>query len=388
MNQTFMGYIRPDGSVGIRNHVVVVPTTACAAGVVQRIAREVPELTPMLHTLGCGRPAEVQRLQYIMGNVLSSPNHYAVILVGLGCEGMFSAPIEEAVRSTGKPVSTFLLQRDGGLEECIRKAVRQARIYLDEAAKCRREPCPLSKLIIGTECGSSDGLSGPLANQLIGYVSDYVVALGGTSLLTESIELIGTADILAGRAVSPNVAQRVRTVVDDADRRLSSAIGWKNAHCANSANLAGEITTAEEKGLGCVKKGGTSPVTDVIGYAEPVRGRTGLIVADGPVFDTESLAGLYGSGAQIVLFSTGRGNPIGYPTAPVIKISSNDTTYALFAEATDVNAGRIVSEKLSVAELGEETIALMLRILNGEPSASERFGQGGLLCIQTTTAAV
>lgn len=388
MKESFMGYVRADGSVGIRNHVVIVPSTACAIGAVQRIAAMVPELTPMLHTLGCGRPAEVPRLQRIMGNVLNSPNHYAVIIVGLGCEGMAAEPIADVLRASGKSVSVFLMQRDGGMDACIEKAAETARRYLAEAAACKRVPCPISKLVIGTECGSSDGLSGPLANQIIGYVSDWVTARGGASILTESIELIGTDKILAARSATPDVACRVREVIQNADDRLSAAIGWENAHRANSANLAGEITTAEEKGLGCVKKGGTGIVTDVIGYAEPIGERRGLIVADGPVFDPESLAGLFGSGAQIALFSTGRGNPLGYPTSPVIKIASNGVTKALFDACTDVDAGRVVSEKRSIAEMGEEVIEYMLRLLSGELCAAERYSQGGLLCIQTTTPAV
>ena len=388
MEKRFMGYVRSDGNVGIRNHVIIVPTTACATGAVQRVAAMVPDLIPVLHTLGCGRPAEVGRLQRILGNVLNNPNHYAVILFGLGCEGLAAEPVADILRASGKPVSVFLMQRDGGMEACVQKAVQQARQYLKEAKECQRVPCPMSKLIIGTECGSSDGLSGPLANQIIGYVSDWLVAQGGTTLLSESIELIGTEDILAERSVSPDVGRRARAVVQAADEKLSAAIGWENAHRANSANLAGGITTAEEKGLGCVKKGGTTPVTDVIGYAEPVGNRKGLIVADGPVFDPESLAGLFGSGAQIALFSTGRGNPLGYPTSPVIKIASNDVTSALFEECTDINAGRIVSEKCSIPQLGEEVIDYLCGILDGQLSASERSCQGGLLCIQTTTGAV
>ena len=388
MDTHFMGYVRADGSVGIRNHVIIVPTTACAVGAVQRIASLVPGLVPVLHTLGCGRPAEVPRLQRILGNVLSNPNHYAVILLGLGCEGLSAEPVADILRAKNKPVSVFLMQRDGGMEECVRRAAAQAQEYLKEAALCQRVPCPMSKLIIGTECGSSDGLSGPLANSIIGHVSDWLVAQGGTTLLTESIELIGTEKILSERAISPETARRAVSVVREADARLSSAIGWENAHRANSANLAGEITTAEEKGLGCVKKGGTSPITDVIAYAEPVGERKGLIVADGPVFDPESLAGLFGSGAQIVLFSTGRGNPLGYPTGPVIKIASNSVTAGLFEECTDINAGRIVLEGKTIAQLGCEVIEYMCRVINGEPSASERSCQGGLLCIQTTTGAV
>lgn len=386
--ETFMGYVRPDGSVGIRNHVVVFPTTACAAGSVQRIVSAVPEAVPMLHTLGCGRPSEVERCQRILTNILKSPNHYAVILVGLGCEGMSIEKMAEDIAATGKPVFYTKMQTDGGAAGVEAKATEKAREFLAEAAKCARVPVGFDKLIVGTECGASDGLSGPLANQLIGELSDWVIEEGGAAILSESIELIGAEDILGARCACPALADEVRAVIARAETQLSDAIGWENAHTVNKVNLLGGMTTIKEKALGCVRKGGSTDVKGLISYAEPIGELRGLVIQDGPGFDPESVAGLIGSGAQVVLFSTGKGNPIGFPSAPMFKIASSDDTFNKFSGNMDVNASRFLADGLDMTKLRNETKEQLIRVLNGEPTASERQGQGGLLCIQTVTSAL
>lgn len=386
--ETFMGYVRPDGSVGIRNHVVIMPTTACAAGTVQRIAREVPGIIPLLHTLGCGRPAEVDRCQRILTNILKNPNHFAVILVGIGCEGLSIEKIASDLEATGKHVFFTKMQTDGGSAGSEEKAVLKAHEYLEAAKQCKRETVGLDKLIVGTECGASDGFSGPLANQLIGELSDWIVEQGGASIVGESIELIGAEDILAARCKDQNMASEIRSFIGRAEKELSDAIGWENAHIVNKVNLEGGMTTIKEKTLGCVRKGGKTPVCGVLSYAEPVGERRGLIIQDGPGFDPESVAGFIGSGAQLVLFSTGKGNPIGFPSSPIIKIASCDDTFNKFSGNMDVNAGRFLADGNTLEPLKAETKEFLLSVLNGELTASEKQDQGGLLCIQTITSAL
>lgn len=386
--QTFMGYERPDGSAGIRNHVVVMPTTACANGAVQRIVKAVPDAVPMLHTLGCGRPSETGRLQNILANILKNPNHYAVVLVGLGCEGLSMDYIVQELKQIQKPVYYVKLQEQEDAETALKMCIEQTAAFVEQAKQCVRVPIGMDRLIVGTECGASDGLSGPLANRLIGELVDWVVEQGGTGILSESIELIGAEGILSERSVSSSVANGICQVVAKAEKDLSDAIGWEAAHTVNKINLDGGMTTIREKALGCVCKSGKHDITGLISYAQPVGDLRGLIVQDGPGFDPESVAGLFGSGAQVVLFSTGRGNMLGYPSSPVIKVASCNDTFVRFAGFMDINAGGFLTEGKSMDQLVCEGKELLLSVLNGQQTASEQQSQGGMLCIQTVTSAL
>lgn len=386
--QTFMGYERPDGSAGIRNHVVVMPTTACANGAVQRIVNAVPDAVPMLHTLGCGRPSETGRLQNILANILKNPNHYAVVLVGLGCEGLSMDYIVQELKQIQKPVYYVKLQEQPDAETALQTCIEQTAAFVEQSKKCVRVPIGMDRLIVGTECGASDGLSGPLANRLIGELVDWVIEQGGTGILSESIELIGAEGILSERSVNSAVADGICQVVAKAEKDLSDAIGWEAAHTVNKINLDGGMTTIREKALGCVCKSGKHEITGLISYTQPVGNLRGLIVQDGPGFDPESVAGLFGSGAQIVLFSTGRGNMLGYPSSPVLKVASCNDTFVRFSGFMDINAGAFLSEGKSMEQLVEDGKKLLLDVLNGEKTAAERNSQGGMLCIQTVTSAL
>ena len=386
--QTFMGYERPDGSVGIRNHVVIMPTTACANGVAQRIAQAVPEAIPMLHTLGCGRPSENERLQNILANILKNPNHFAVVLIGLGCEGLSMDYIVQELEQVRKPVFHIKLQEHADAETAIERCIQKTAEFVEQAKQCVRTPIGFDRLIVGTECGASDGLSGPLANRLIGELVDWLVEEGGTAILSESIELIGAESILSKRSVNQSLAEEICTVVAKAEKDLSDAIGWEAAHTVNKINLDGGMTTIREKALGCVCKSGSHPITGLIFYAQPLGDLRGLVIQDGPGFDPESVAGLFGSGAQLVLFSTGRGNMLGFPSSPVLKVASCNDTYVRFAGFMDINAGEFLTEGKSMEQLVQEGKELFTEILNGKKTAAERQKQGGMLCIQTVTSAL
>lgn len=384
--EMFMGYGRPDGTVGVRNNVIVITTTACANGAAAKIAKEVPDVVLMVHAAGCGKSGpEKNRFNRTITNLCKNPNNYAAIIVGLGCESSEAKAIAAEVANTKKPVLSIVIQDDGGVDEVARLGIKAAKEFVEEAKKCKREPFPMSKLILGTECGGSDALSGVTANPIIGYLSDWLIDQGGTSILTETTELIGTEEILAARAVSPEVGAKIRKIIGDTEHAVCEVLGPQASRIIARGNMEGGMSTIQEKALGCVRKGGSSPIQDVIDYAEPIGDRKGLVIMDGPGYDVESLTGMFASGAQIAVFSTGRGNPIGFPGIPVIKICSNDETFNKVRGDMDVNAGRIVTEGLTLKEFGPEVVNLFRRVVNGELTKSEANDQGGIVCIYSTT---
>ncbi len=388
--KTFMGYYRPDGRVGIRNHVIVVGNCSCANGVVNQIAARVPGVIPMIHTDGCSTPGEFVRWRETLVGVCCNPNIYAAVLVGVGCETDDAKEIGKRIeKECGKPIYAAIVQEDGGGVKVIESCVKAAEQFMADAAKCVREEAPISKLILGTECGGSDALSGVTANPAIGYVSDWIVANGGTSILSEIPELFGTEEILARRSITPEVGQKVKNLIYEWEERTRSLLGENTGRTLARGNMVGGLTTIQEKALGCVHKGGTSTVMDVIDYSEQVGDRKGLVIMDGPGYDTDSVTGLFASGAQIIMFSTGRGNPLGYPVAPVVKICSNSKTYyAVGGDGgdMDINAGAIITEGVKPEELGEKCIDYILDVCNGMETRPEANGYGGAMCVWSTSS--
>ncbi len=378
---TFKGYLRPDGQVGIRNHVVAIANASCGCGVVDRIAQQVPGLIPLPHTYGCSAPGEHERWRKILVNAMSNPNIYGVVLIGVGCEDQDARDMAELIRKkSGKPVFVNIVRYDGGGQKVIENGVEAAKSLLEEAKKCKRVDVPISKLIFGTECGGSDALSGITANPAIGYVSDWVIKNGGTALLSETAELIGTEKILADRAVSKEVADKVYNMIYTEEERLRGLMGSDCARALAKGNIEGGLTTIQEKSMGCAKKGGTTPVVDVIDYADSVGDKKGLIIMDGVGYDPTSVTGLAACGAQVVMYSTGRGNPLAHPFVPVIKVCSNSQTYEAVGGIDgdmDINAGAIITEGLSPEKLGEYCVNYLLNTLNGEETRPEKLGYGG-----------
>ena len=382
---TFNGYVRPNGRVGVRNHVAVIANCSCSNGIVDRISAEVPGVVPLIHTYGCSIPGEFDRWRRILIGVCSNPNVYGVILVGVGCETDDAKEIGEQIhRISGMPVFAQIVQEDGGCEAVISKCCAEARKMLAGAAVCRRQPVPLSELVFGTQCGGSDALSGITANPAIGYVSDWVVANGGSVLLTEVAEMIGTENVLAGRAATPEVAEKIRYIIEAEELEVRKWLGPEASRIIARGNIAGGLTTIQEKALGCIKKGGTSTIMDVLEYGMPIEGRKGLVIMRGPGYDPVSLTGLFSTGAQALCYSTGRGNPLGFPLAPCVKICSNSKTYYAMGGDDgdmDINAGAVVTEGLSPDELGQRCVNYLIDVLNGKLTVPEKRGLGGALCV-------
>jgi altronate dehydratase large subunit len=376
---TFSGYRRPDGGIGVRNYVAVLSTVCCANAVAEQIANAVPECRSICHGHGCGRRLERPMHNNALIGLGTNPNIYGVIEISLGCEGTPAGPLREAIAASGRPVELFVIQ-DMGTQKTVERGIELARKMVQDASKLRREEFPVSELMLGLECGGSDALSGVTANPSIGVLSDWLVEQGGTTVLTETTELIGTTHILSRRAVNGAVRRRIEQVVEDAHKNTLDVLGENAARAIAPGNMDGGMSTIQEKALGCVRKGGTSTINEVVDYGiKPTK--KGLVIMDGPGFDAESLSGLGAMGCQVMIFSTGRGNPLGFPIVPVIKVASNDRVYERMKDDIDLNAGMLLDEDYSFDDVRRDFSDFLLRVAGGEKTKAEINGQSGYVCL-------
>ena len=371
-NLLFQAYPRSDGRAGVRNHLLVLPSVFCADVAAQRIADSVPGAIALPHPYGCAQ-LDADRTADTLAGIGAHPNVGAVIVVGLGCEVVQADDLADRIAASAQTVEVLSIQREGGTLKTIARGRELAQKLAAHLATQRRETVPLSKLVLATECGGSDATSGMAANPVIGVVSDSVIATGGTVILSETAELMGAEHILARRAVNPEVGQRLVEIVSEVEREtLRLGVDLRAAQ-PTPGNVAGGLTTIEEKSMGCIYKAGSSPVQGVLAYGEPPPG-TGLYVMDTPGHDSESVTGMTAAGAQVVLFSTGRGTPLGAPVAPAIKLTANPHTAQRMADHIDFSAAGIIAGETTFEEAGEALWALLLRVLEGQETANEILG--------------
>ncbi len=367
------GYARPDGQYGIRNQVLVLPTVSCVNGVINHISREVPEATCVTHAHGCGRgsPRDTQILFRILAGMVHHPNVGAVVLIGLGCERANTKALLPFIEKAQKPIEIFNVQ-DYGSKQTIIRGVAAARRMLAEIKSQPRAPLPWDKLLVAMECGGSDAMSGVTANVALGVVSDWLVEKRASVIFGENTEMIGTAHILAKRAENEEVAQRIIAMIEQAEQRTKEIMGPMASWVISPGNMDGGMSTIAEKSMGCIFKGGSTTIKQVVDYGEwPTE--KGLILQDGPGYDGDSMAGLAASGAQLMFFSTGRGTPAGFPAVPVIKVASNSQVYQRMIDDLDINAGSLIEGK-TIKELRSEMIDYMINVINGEKTKAERNG--------------
>ena len=374
--RTFMGYRRPDGRVGIRNHVLVLPTSICASDTAERIARAVDGCVSFHNQNGCSQVNADQQLTIdTMAGLAANPNICSVLAVSLGCEGCQNDLVVDAIRArTGKPVRSLVIQQVGGSIRAVERGTRAALELAADAARERRVPCPVSELVLGTNCGGSDSSSGLGANPLIGEVSDWLVAQGGTSVLCETPEIFGGEHVLARRAATPEVARQVVGIVEDYERYVQMFGAEMREGNPSPGNMAGGLTTLEEKSLGCIHKGGHSPVMAVYPYAAQLKPHEGLVVMDTPGNDPSSVMGIVAGGCQLVVFSTGLGTPTGNPVAPVLRLTANRRTAETMADNTDFDASASIYGPESMAELRDRLIDAIIAVCEGRPTCAEALG--------------
>ncbi len=385
--KTFMGFERTDGSAGIRNHVVVMPSVACANGVVAAIAKEVPEVIPLYHGNGCGRGGtDIGLHTRTLQNLCQNPNIAAILIIGLGCEFIRSEGLSLVASVAKKPAENLIIQDEGGSQTTAKKGVAIARGFIEDTRGIERKPMPIELLKVGLECGGSDAFSGITANPSVGVLSDLIVEQGGTAILTETTELIGTSHILERRAINTEVAQKIKQIITDQENKTYEVLGPLAKAAVAPGNMDGGMSSIREKSLGCIVKSGTKSISQVIDYAE-ISDQRGVIIMDGPGYDVDSLTGLAAAGCQLIVFTTGRGNPLGFPIVPVIKVASNTRMFKNMEDDMDINAGAILDGK-SINEVGNEIISLTEKVINGERTKAEINEQNGILCMYTRTTSL
>jgi altronate dehydratase large subunit len=301
------------------------------------------------------------------------PNVASVLVVGLGCELTQAPDLAQAIAASGKPVELLVIQDEGGVPKTVSKGLAIVEQLAADAARMQRVPCPLSALVVATECGGSDATSGLVANPTIGVLTDKLIDSGATVIISETCELVGAEHILARRAVTPKVAQHILDMVAALEAEVQR-LGHNISDAQPSpGNVAGGLTTIEEKSLGCICKAGSAAVRGVLDYAQRPT-EPGLYIMDTPGQDVYSVTGMVAGGAQMVVFSTGRGTPIGNPIAPVVKITANPHTRRRMGVHIDFSAAGVLSGALTVEQAGAALLAYVVAVANGQAVAAELLG--------------
>jgi len=372
----FLGYLRPDGRVGVRNHVLVVPTVICSAVVAERIAASIAPIgTALPHLAGCGQLGpDLHMTHDTLAAYCRHPNVGAVIVIALGCEQLVAQYLADTARQAGKPAQIVSIQGEGGTVRATARGIEIARSLSEEVSRVERVWCAASSIILSVKCGGSDYTSGLASNPVVGRVADHLVDLGGGVVLGEIAEIMGAEHLLAARASSPQTAAHLLRVVNRVEAE-AIALGLDIRGTQPSpGNIRGGLTTIEEKSLGATHKAGErTRLEEVVPYAARIT-KPGLTVMDTPGLDVESVTGMVGGGAQVVVFTTGLGTPTGNPVAPVIKITGNARTAQTMADNIDVDVSGVMSEEESLDAAAGRLFSEVLEVSSGRPTAAERLG--------------
>jgi altronate hydrolase len=387
---TFRGYLRADGSVGVRNYVVVVSSVNCSATVVKAVCRKfmqrdlsalgVDGVVPVTHASGCAQAIGGQSYEVLnrtLAGWMHHPNVVGAVVIGLGCEGTTFRSILAAKQSlqltSDIPLRSFGIQEVGGTAAAIERGIAAVDEVLQALPSFERRELPVGALKLALNCGGSDGLSGITANPVLGVVSDLLVERGGTAVLAEIPECHGAEELLYARAASSEVREQLRRTFDwwqDYARRHQVTLNENLA----PGNIAGGITTILEKSLGAVAKGGSTPLTQVVGYSQPIT-VPGFNLMNTPGFDPVSVTGLVAGGTQLVGFTTGRGSVYGCAIAPTLKIATNSEVFRRMPGDMDFDAGRVLATG-EVEPIAHELYRLLIETANGKQTCSEALGLG------------
>lgn len=384
MGDTFMGYVRPDGQVGARNHVAVIPSVTCAGDVASAIVRQVAGTVGYFHHQGCCQlPPDLDRVTETLISLGKSPNVGAALIVSLGCEGTDHERLTAELRKTGKPVRIIRIQELGGVSAAIKEGIDAASELVMAISGLQRQLVGIDRVTMSIKCGASDTTSGMASNCVIGYVADKLVNLGATVVFGETTEFLGGEHLLARRAVSEPVARKIYEIVNRMEARAKSIGCDMRRGQPTPGNMEGGLSSIEEKSLGAIVKSGTCPIQGVLEYPETIGNRKGLWIKDTPGREPEILTGMAATGAQFMMFSTGRGAPQGFPTMPVFKVCGNPNTYERMRHDMDLNAGRIITGEKSIEEIGEEAYTAILELLSGKQTKNETLGYHSSIDIYT-----
>jgi altronate hydrolase len=385
---TFMGIVRDDGRVATRNYIGILTSVNCSATVAHMIARHfenrlddfpnVDGVVALTHKTGCGMASEGEAtdiLRRTIAGYARHPNFFASQLVGLGCEAnQINSLLSAHQLKRSDKLGAFTIQEKGGTRKAVEAGIARVKEMLPEANKVKREPVPASYLVLGLQCGGSDGYSGISANPALGAAVDLLVKNGGTAILSETPEIYGAEHLLTRRAVSKEVGEK-----------LIRRIKWWEEYTARNGNemnnnpspgnKAGGLTTILEKSLGAVAKGGTTNLVDVYEYAQPVTAK-GFVYMDTPGYDPVSATGQVAGGANMICFTTGRGSAYGCKPSPSLKLATNTPLFVHQEEDMDINCGTIIDGTETIPQAGERFFRMILETASGKKSKSEEFGYG------------
>ena len=390
---TFMGIVRADGRVATRNYIGVLTSVNCSATAARAIADQfrrdirpealadypnVDGVVALTHGMGCATASDGEELQVLrrtLGGYARHANFAAVLVVGLGCEtNQIQGLIAQEGLQEGARLATFSIQDTGGTAKTVARGVELIRAMLPEANRVTRQPVPASHLVVGLQCGGSDGYSGISANPALGAAVDRLVRHGGTGILSETPEIYGGEHLLTRRAINPAVA----------DKLLKRIAWWEEYTARNrmsmdnnpsAGNKAGGLTTILEKSLGAIAKSGTTNLVDVVEFAQAVRAK-GFVYMDTPGYDPVSATGQVAGGANLICFTTGRGSAYGCAPSPSLKLSTNTALWLKQEDDMDINCGTIIDGEETVDQAGERIFQLMLATASGQQTKSERHGYG------------
>ena len=370
-------YKRKNGDVGVRNELWIVPTVGCVNGIAQRIKEaflaevgelEIDDINVLTHNYGCSQLGEDHvNTRIILQNTVKHPNAGGVLVLGLGCENNQVAEFERTLGEYDSERVKFLISQD--VEDEIEAGKDILLALYNKMKNDKREEASISTINFGLECGGSDGLSGITANPMLGYFSDYIIALGGTTVLTEVPEMFGAETLLMERCKDEETFEKCVHMINDFKEYFIKN-GQEIYENPSPGNKKGGITTLEDKSLGCTQKSGTSKVIDVLKYGEVLREK-GLNLLSAPGNDLVATTALAAAKCHLVLFTTGRGNPYG-GYVPTVKISTNTQLYEKKRKWIDFNAGRIVTENMSFEEITKEFIDYIVSVINGEKTNNEK----------------
>lgn len=375
MKMQFLGYKRADGKVGVRNHVLILPACACASETCRIVASQVKGSVNVIINVGCSDvAANTEMTQRILTGFSLNANVYGVVIIGLGCETVGHRELKEKLEKlTTKPIVSFGIQEEGGTVATAEKAVRAAREMVAKASLEKRVPCDASDLFVAIECGGSDATSGIAANPAVGEMSDLIVDMGGTTMMSETVEFIGAEHVLARRGATPEIHDQIIRICEDYEKHLALAGQDCRAGQPTPGNKAGGLSTIEEKSLGCIKKGGTRPVVEVLAEgARPTK--KGALIMDTPGYDISSVTSMVAGGATIVVFTTGCGTPTGHALAPVLKVTGNAVTARRMADNMDIDVSGIVEGTLTIKDAGEKILDEVLEVAGGRVTKAEAYG--------------
>jgi altronate dehydratase large subunit len=377
---SFSGYLRPDGAVGVRNHIMVMAVSQCIEPVAGLIAKGIPGAVAVTQHGMCLKEGNESVLNTLIG-CGQNGNVAAVLVIGMGCESMNARLVGEAIALSGKPVRWLVCQDEGGTRKTVAKGRKIIRQMRQDADRLQRQTFPDSKLIIGMKCGGSDTTMGLAANPAIGAAADRVVDAGGAAFIIEPIEAIGAEAVLTRRAANEEVKRKIVRMVANEEKRFTVPGCAMEFMC--QGNIDGGLTTIEEKSLGAIHKTGDRPISGVLEFGRRCVEKItapGLYLQDGTHYDTMSFSIMAAAGAQIIVFSTGRGATLGHAIVPMIHVCSHPDTYRKMKADMDINAGTIVQGKETVGEVGGRIYDEIREVASGKLTRAEKLGYNSFSC--------